>query len=341
MRVLICEDSSTYAAVLSHALREEGEVDVAAVCRSAEEAIAVLPKLKPDVVTMDIELPGMSGVEAIEEIMNAHPVPILVLSSHTVQGSKVAAEALAAGALDAVGKGELDLADPHGAVARALRSRLKLLATTRVIRHPRGRLNQDRSAGKVRGRHSAVIGICASTGGPQALGAVLAELPDSFPIPVLVVQHIATGFTAGLARWLEGTIGPAVRLASERTRLGPGVWIAPEDAHLVLCGDRMIALDRDGPPGLHRPSGDVLFESLARHAGADAAAVVLSGMGRDGAAGLESVRDAGGLTIAQDEETSAIFGMPKAAAESGAELILPPPAIGKVLGQLVPAEQAR
>jgi two-component system chemotaxis response regulator CheB len=337
MRVLICEDSSTYAAVLSHALREEGEVDVAAVCRSAEEAIAVLPKVRPDVVTMDIELPGMSGVEAIEQIMNAHPVPILVLSSHSDQGSKVAAEVLAAGALDAIGKGELDLADPRGAVAGALRSRLKVLAGTRVIRHPRGHLNTGRRSATARARKASVIGICASTGGPQALGTVLGRLPESFPIPVLVVQHMSEGFTEGLVQWLDGAVVPTVRLASGSANLAPGVWIAPEGAHLMLCSEARLTIDRSGPPGLHRPSGDVLFESLAEHAGAQAAAVVLSGMGRDGAAGLESVRGSGGLTIAQDEETSAIFGMPKAAAEAGAELVLAPTAIGDVLSELVPA----
>jgi two-component system chemotaxis response regulator CheB len=338
VRVLICEDSSTYAAVLAHALREEGEVDVAAVCRTAEEAIAVLPKVRPDVVTMDIELPGMSGVEAVEEIMKVHPVPILVLSSHSVQGSETAAAVLAAGALDAVGKGELDLANPRGTVASALRARLKVLADAPVIRHPRGRANHE-PASRARARPGSVIGICASTGGPQALAALLGRLPEAFPVPVLVVQHITDGFTEGLARWLDRTIAPAVRQAEIPADLGPGIWIAPEGAHLVLRADRALARDRSRPRGSHRPSGDVLFESLAAAAGSDAIGVVLSGMGRDGVAGLEAVRAAGGLSIAQDEQTSAIYGMPKAAAESGAQMILSPPAIGDLLCELVPAEE--
>jgi two-component system chemotaxis response regulator CheB len=340
MRVLICEDSNTYAAVLSHALQEKGEVDVAAVCRTAEEAIAVLPEVRPDVVTMDIELPGMSGVEAVEEIMKVHPVPIMVLSSHSVQGSETAAAVLAAGALDAVGKGELDLADPRGAVASAFRARLKVLANAQVIRHPRGRQNHYRTS-KARAQPASVIGICASTGGPQALVSLLGRLPGSYPIPVLVVQHMTAGFTGGLAAWLDSTIAPAVRLAAGPADLLPGVWIAPEGAHLVLRADRTIALDRNGPRGSHRPSGDVLFESLAASAGAGAVGIVLSGMGSDGAAGLAAVRRAGGLSIAQDEQSSSIFGMPKVAAESGAEVILSPPAIGDLLCELVPAEQGK
>jgi two-component system chemotaxis response regulator CheB len=167
------------------------------------------------------------------------------------------------------------------------------------------------------------VGIVASTGGPQALEALLAALPAGFQLPLLVVQHIASGFTNGLARWLDGSVPLHVRLAVAGEVLAPGVWIAPEGAHLVLDADGRFALDERTTAGLHRPSGDVLLHSLADYAGARAAAVVLSGMGKDGAAGLAAVREAGGLTIAQDEQSSAIYGMPKAAAERGAELILP------------------
>jgi two-component system, chemotaxis family, protein-glutamate methylesterase/glutaminase len=339
MRVLICEDSRTYAAVLSHAVQGDGEVEVAAVCRTAEEAIALLPSVKPDLVTMDIELPGISGLEAVERIMTAHPVPILVLSSRVRRDSEVAAAALAAGALDAVGKDELDLMDPVSATAVAFRQRLKVLAKARVIRHPRARLNHAKPRTGTQVRSASVIGICASTGGPQALGAVLAQIPESFPIPILLVQHISIGFTEGFVRWLDGVVEPPVRMADATTEVGPGIWVAPEEAHLVLRDPDGLALDRDSAAGLHRPSANTLFESIAEHAGGHAVGVVLTGMGRDGADGLEAIRRAGGLTVAQDEGTCAVFGMPRAAAEQGAELILPPREIGDLLCRLLPLEK--
>jgi two-component system chemotaxis response regulator CheB len=332
MRVLICEDSPTYATVLSHALRADADVDVAAVCSTGEEAIALVPRLRPDVVTMDMELPGMSGLAAIEQIMTENPVPILLLSSDAPRDMEAA---LAAGALDAIGKGDLDLADPRSPRAVSFRERLRVLAGARVIRHPRGSLRPLARA-RVHSRGASVIGICASTGGPKALSCLLSRLPASFPIPVLVVQHIASGFTDGLVRWLDEAIAPAVRPVAPPTEMGPGVWIAPEGAHLVLRAHGRLAVDSQGAPGLHRPSGDVLFASLAATAGAGAVGVVLSGMGSDGADGLEGIRLAGGLTIAQDETSSVVFGMPRAAADLGAELVLSPTEIGDVLGALVP-----
>jgi two-component system chemotaxis response regulator CheB len=339
MRVLICEDSRTYAAVLSHAVQGDGEVEVAAVCRTAEEAIALLPSVKPDLVTMDIELPGISGLEAVEQIMTAHPVPILVLSSRVRRDSEVAAAALAAGALDAVGKDELDLMDPVSETAVAFRQRLKVLAGAQVIRHPRARLNRSKPRTGTEERGATVIGICASTGGPQALAAVLAQIPESFPVPILLVQHISVGFTEGFVRWLDGVVEPPVRMAAATTEVDPGIWVAPEGAHLVLCDPGGLALDRNTAAGPHRPSANVLFESIAERAGSHAVGVVLTGMGRDGADGLEAIRRAGGLTIAQDEGTCAVFGMPRAAADQGAELILPPREIGDLLSQLVPLEK--
>jgi two-component system chemotaxis response regulator CheB len=270
---------------------------------------------------MDLELPGMSGVDAIEQIMSVFPMPILVLSGHVEHRSQNALHALAAGALDAMPKADFDLADPDGAAAQALRRRVKVLSGVRVIRHPRARLNQ-RPAQASWTRNASIIGICASTGGPQALAAMLAGIPATFPIPILVVQHICAGFVEGFAHWLDTEVPLRVQQAIPGERPEPGVWIAPEGGHLIVDGSGRFALDTTTSAGLHRPSGDMMLQSLAATAGRDAVAVVLTGMGRDGAEGLAEVRRAGGLTIAQDEATSAIFGMPKAAAESGSELVL-------------------
>ncbi|HXR11864.1 MAG TPA: CheB methylesterase domain-containing protein, partial [Gaiellaceae bacterium] len=167
-----------------------------------------------------------------------------------------------------------------------------------------------------------VVGVCASTGGPQALSALLGALPSSYPCPVLVVQHIVAGFVAGLARLLDQTSSLPVRLASHGMVPERGVYIAPEEVHLRIGSDGRLALDRAEPVGGHRPSGDVLLESMAEHLGTRAVGIVLTGMGRDGANGVRAIRDAGGVTIAQDEATSTIFGMPRAAIETGAELVL-------------------
>jgi two-component system chemotaxis response regulator CheB len=335
LQVLICEDSRTYAVALRRMLEYDGTASVAAVCSTAEEAIATLPRTQPNLVTMDLELPGMDGLTAVEEIMSAWPVPILVLSAHVGMASGKAAAALAAGALDALAKDDLDLRDPAGPTGIALRHRVKVLGRIRVIRHPRARLG-SRSELPRPTHTSAVIGVCASTGGPQVLVHLLHELPADFPIPVLVVQHIAAGFTDGLANWLDRSVALPVAIGADGTPAAPGVWIAPEGAHLTLV-DGLLRLDRQTVAGRHRPAADVLFASLAEAAGRTGVGVVLSGMGSDGAVGAAQMRSRGGLVIAQDQQTAAVFGMPKAAIDKGVDLILNPTEIASYLRRLRPA----
>lgn len=332
LQVLICEDSRTYAVALRRMLEYDGTARVAAVCGTAEEAIAALPHTRPDLVTMDIELPGMDGLTAVEEIMSSWPVPILVLSAHVGMATGKAAAALAAGALDALAKDDLDLRDPAGPTGIALRHRVKVLGRVHVIRHPRARLG-GRTEMTSPIRNASVIGVCASTGGPQVLVHLLHELPADFPIPVLVVQHISAGFTDGLASWLDRSVGMPVSVAADGTPAAPGAWIAPEGAHLTLV-DGVLRLDRQTVAGRHRPAADVLFASLAKAAGHTGVAVVLSGMGSDGAAGAAQMREQGGFVIAQDKETAAVFGMPKAAIDKGADLILNPDEIASYLRRL-------
>lgn len=181
---------------------------------------------------------------------------------------------------------------------------------------------------------SEVIGICASTGGPRALADALGRLPADYRIPILVVQHMTPGFIAGLVTWLDGELALPVHLADDDQELAAGVWFAPDGAHLKLEPTRRLGLDTDTIIGNHRPSGDVLLSSLASAAGARAVAVVLTGMGRDGAEGLAAVAGAGGRTIAQDEQSSGVYGMPRAAAECGAKTVLTPLAIGDELAAL-------
>jgi two-component system chemotaxis response regulator CheB len=331
-RMLICEDSRVYAAALRRVLEYEGDIVVAAVCASAEEAIAALPRIRPDLVTMDLELPGMDGLTAVEQIMNFRPVPILVLSAQAGAGSATAAAALAAGALDAVAKDDLDLRDPASAAGIAFRRRVRVLSRARVIRHMGALLKgKPRVAGSV--HQAAVIGICSSTGGPQVLAHLLEALPASYPIPLLIVQHISAGFTEGLAHWLGEAVPLPVGIATDGAPLKPGVWIAPDGAHLSLTGTGHLALDRQTVTGHHRPSADVLLTSIALAAGAAGVAVVLTGMGSDGALGAAAVKHAGGLAIAQDEASSAVYGMPRAAIEHGTDIVLSPNGIAaRLLG---------
>ena len=333
IRVLVCEDSRVYAVALRRMLEYDGEIEVVAVCATAEKALAALPQLEPDLVTMDIELPGVSGLDAVGEIMGSRPVPILVLSSYADAGSDKAAAALAGGALDAIVKDDLDLDDPAGSAGAAFRQRVKMLSRARVIRHPRARLSAvTDSPGPA--RCASAIGVCASTGGPEMLMFLLTALPADYPVPLLIVQHMAAGFTEGLVRWLDRAVAMPVGVAADGMRARPGAWIAPHGAHLTLAGSGHLAMDRHTQAGAHRPSGDLLLRSIAEAAGRNGVAVVLSGMGTDGAAGAAAVHRAGGLAIAQDEKSSAVSGMPRAAVEAGIDAVLSPGEIASELRRL-------
>jgi two-component system, chemotaxis family, protein-glutamate methylesterase/glutaminase len=324
-RVLVCDESEDYGRALAEFLSVGDELDVVGVCANREDAVGTLRTLVPDLVTIDLGRSGMGGVRTIEEIMRLRPVPIVVVSSEAGRNSELAAAALAAGALEALPKALVRLDDPDGPAAVALRHRLRRLA------RGRGRPTRPRVG-------ATVVGICASAGGPHALEIVLAALPGDFPLPVLVVQHIATGFVDGLVGWLDGLAPLPVRIAADGQPATRGVWFPPDDAHLLLAPSMRLRLDRDTDVGRHRPSADVLLDSMASSAGAGAVGVMLTGMGRDGARGVDAICRAGGLVIAQDEDTSALFGMPRAAAEAGAELVLPLPRIAEALLALPAAE---
>ena len=330
LRVLICEDSGTYATALRRTLEHDGDISVVAVCSTAEEAISALARTAPDLVTMDVALPGMGGIDAVGKIMGSQPLPILVLSGQAGPETGLPAAALAAGALDVLAKDDLDLLHPAGASGAALRHRVKVLSRARVIRHLSARLS-SLSAGPVPGRRASVIGICASVGGPQVLMRLLNALPAGYPIPILVVQHIAAGFTDGLVHWLNQTVVVPVGIAAPGAPAGAGVWFAPEGAHLTLAASGRLALDRHTVAGRHRPSGDVLLTSIAAAAGRAGVAIVLSGMGSDGAAGAAAVLRQGGLAIAQDQQSSAVFGMPKSAIDLGVTVVLSPEKIAACL----------
>lgn len=330
-RVVICDDSRTYAAGLKRFLERDPQIEVVGVFASGEELLSRLPALDPDLVTMDLEMPKMGGERAIAEIMRIRPLPILVLSAFGGKESERAAEALAAGALETMSKTELSLRDPDSIWATALRGRVKRLASVRLRRAPaRPPGPRPGPPAAFPARPARAVGIGASTGGPPALLEVLRELPADFQAPVFVVQHIAAGFLRGLVSWLDDRIPLPVRIATAGARVEPGVWFAPDHVHLLLDGSCRMATDA-AAHGAHRPSIDVLFRSLAATHAEGVVGVVLTGMGSDGAAGVEAIRAAGGYVVAQDEATSAVFGMPRSAIEAGADAVLPVAEIGRAL----------
>jgi two-component system, chemotaxis family, protein-glutamate methylesterase/glutaminase len=322
-RILVCEDSAVYATALIRLLEYDGDIKVSAVCTTASEAMAVLPRVRPDLVTMDLELPDMNGLKAVEEIMSSQPLPILVLSGQIGTEGGTSESALAFGALDAIAKDGLGIRDPAGPQAVAFRRRVRILCRATVIRHLRAGLKSRPDPAEL-AHPTSVIGICASTGGPHTLVRLLNGLPVDYPIPVLVVQHIGAGFADGLADWLDREVRLPVAMARDGARAGPGAWIGPSGAHLKLTGTGLLFLDRRDTGGAHCPSGNALLASIAAAAGRTGVAMVLSGIGSDGAAGAAAVRRRGGLAIAQDRASSAVFGMPQAAIDLGVEQVLAP-----------------
>ena len=336
-RVLVCDESPAYAKALARFLAASGELEIACLCSTGEAAVDALARLTPDLVTIDLELHGVGAIRTIQQIMRARPVPIVVLSDRAGRGSERAAEAIAAGAVEVLPKALVRLEEPDGPPAVALRHRLMRLArnAARTASPP-----SEPGGIRCRSARATVVGICASAGGPAALELILAALPASFPLPILVVQHITAGFIGGLVHRLGLHVPLPVRIAADGQVLTPGIWFPPDDAHLVLEPKRHLRLDRETVVGAHRPSADVLLESMASAAGAGAVGVVLTGMGRDGALGVKAIRRCGGSVIAQDEESSAVFGMPRAAVEAGAELVLPLARIADALTRLTTTEKA-
>ncbi|OGX37605.1 MAG: hypothetical protein A3C53_03710 [Omnitrophica WOR_2 bacterium RIFCSPHIGHO2_02_FULL_68_15] len=322
IRVLIVEDSPTIAKVLAAVINQDPQLIVAGVAADGREALEMVPKLRPDLITMDVVMPGLDGVETTKQIMARWPTPILILSASAAGGASRSLTALQYGALDVMPKAVFEQGAGWAASGAELVERIKLLARIKPITHPLAKLERPRLAGlpplpKMEGTRR-VVAIAASTGGPQALLAILRMLPKEWPCGLVIVQHIAEHFAAGLAEWLDAESPLSVRLADDGARIEPGVaYVAPAERQMRLGEGGVIRLTDDPPFDGHRPSATLLFESVARVYGAGVIGVILTGMGRDGVMGLQAVHAAGGTVLAQDEATSAIFGMPKAAIDAG------------------------
>ena len=332
IRVLVIEDSLTIRKRMLEVLSADPDIDIVGEANDGKHGIELCQHLRPDVVTLDMMLPVMNGLEATEFIMAYCPTPILIVSASTNRGDLFKTyEALGAGALDALDKPKgYELDDLW---EKKLVATVKLISRIRVITHPRARLrrmghtqrptpySKTEPQAPQNSRRLRAVAIGVSTGGPGALVEILRGLPLGFPPPILLVIHVGKLFTPAFAEWLDGQSSIRVGYAVDGDPLPPcgegRLLMAPPDSHLVLSQGKL-QLTQDPERNSCRPSIDVLFESFAQELGADGAGCLLTGMGKDGAAGLLAIRRAGGKTIAQDEATSVVFGMPREAIMLGA-----------------------
>jgi two-component system chemotaxis response regulator CheB len=365
MSVVVVDDSAVQRRFLRGAIDAAPEFDVVGEARNGKEAVALVERLRPHAIVMDLDLPVMGGVEAIERIMASCATPILVYSAFVAgEDSANALEALSAGAVDVLAKPGPQDTGTLDEYAETLRTRLRMVSRIRVITHPRGRL---RSGATLTGEAKSIAGvggrrplgavpvieevparegvkllvIGASTGGPHALLSVLSALPSDLTQAVLVVQHMADGFIGGLASWLDQLVPLPVSVGESGRRLEPGtVTIAPSGGNLIVQDDRLrVLVTPPEPSQFHVPGIDATMQSVADALGPEAVGVLLTGMGRDGAAGLLAMRGRGAFTIGQDEATSAVYGMPAAAAAIDAiDRQLPIEEIGPTLCGLLRAK---
>jgi two-component system chemotaxis response regulator CheB len=320
LRVLVVDDSEVARRLLISILTADADLEVVGEAATGEEAYEQARRLKPDVITMDLHMPTMNGLETTRKIMEDSPRPIVMISSDR-NASHVAGsfEALEAGALTVLRKPELN-GDGDRAQLLELTETVKLMAGVKVFR--RRKFRRRRSAGTPprysRNDEIEVVAIGSSTGGPAALRTILETLPPTMPVPILVAQHLAKGFDRGLADWLDSVSELRVTLAADGMRPLPGdVVIAPCGLHLGVDKDRRVRLSDTRPIGGHRPSANYMFESVARVYGPRALGVILTGMGDDGTVGLQTLKAAGATVLAQDEATCVVYGMPRAALRAG------------------------
>ncbi len=320
IRVLIVDDSALMRQLLSELLSTDPGIVVVGTAADPFQARERIKALNPDVITLDVEMPRMDGLAFLRKIMALRPMPVVMVSSLTQQGADITLEALDAGAVDVVAKPVSDLARGIKAQTDEIRAKVKSAASARVRAKATNRPAGPAAPVVFRSTETIVL-VGASTGGVEAIRIIVERLPANGPA-MLITQHMPPNFTASFARRLNDLAAPAVLEAGDGDRILPGhVYIAPGGMHLEMArnGANYVCRLTTAPPvNGHKPSVDVLFESAARWAGANAVGVILTGMGRDGARGMLAMRQAGAATLAQDEASCVVYGMPRAAVEAGA-----------------------
>jgi two-component system chemotaxis response regulator CheB len=321
IKVLVVDDSQLIREVLSRTLGQDGDIVVVGTAADPIEAREKIKRLSPDVVTLDIEMPNMNGLDFLERLMRLHPLPVVMVSTLTTKGASETLLALELGAVDFVAKPNAELAGGLEAFGQNLRFKVRAAAQSdvraRSMRAPTPQIPVRTAAGP----QGSVIAIGASTGGVEAIRVVLSALPVDCP-PIVIVQHMPAGFTTRFAARLDELCAVTVSEAADREPLLPGhAYVAAGDRHLRIertSGQLKCRVTEDESASGHRPSVDVLFESVARQAGALSVGAILTGMGRDGARGLKLMREAGAFTIGQSPSSALVYGMPRVAFEEGA-----------------------
>ncbi|HEY4089801.1 MAG TPA: chemotaxis-specific protein-glutamate methyltransferase CheB [Bryobacteraceae bacterium] len=326
IRVLVVEDSPVFRQYLEHIIAHDPRLELVGTVETGEAALQILEQVAPDVISMDIRLPGMNGFEATQKIMRQRPTPVVVISASLENADlRITMNALQAGALTVLEKPAGVASNGYEALAERLCTQLAIMSQVKVVGRrietpvaPRfDNRFDDRPTVNASGRR-LLLGVASSTGGPGALVRLLGGLGSEFPSPILLVQHIAGGFLEGFASWLGEVCPFPVEIVRNRSVLAPGkIYLAAQDHHLY-AERGFVRAGRAEPVCAQRPSGTVLFESIAAVYGSEAIGVVLTGMGDDGASGLLSVRRRGGHTIAEDESTAVVYGMPAEAVRLGA-----------------------
>lgn len=351
IKVLVVDDSPVVLDFLVHVLSSDPSLEVVGTARDGEEALEVVAAQRPDVITMDIRMPKMNGLEATRLIMESYPTPIVIVSGSLGAEEEASFRAIEAGALAVlsrpVGIGHQDYEATAGELIRTVRlmSEVKVVRRWSRIRRAEpplsipalGKTELQEAPAKIR-----LIAIGASTGGPVVLQRILSGLPKNYPIPVLIVQHIAAGFVHGFADWLTQASGFPAQVASDGEPLQAGhAYVAPDGFHLTVGENERISLKRDEPESGLCPSVAALFRSVAHAYGQSAVGVLLTGMGKDGARELGLMKQQGAITVAQDEESSVIHGMPgEAISLNAATHVLSPENIAALLAKLAEASMA-
>ena len=346
IRVLIVDDSAFMRNALTKMLSSDPEITVVGTAWNGLDAIEKVAELKPDLVTMDIEMPRMDGIEALRRIMATNPVPVIMVSSLTTEGARSTLDALDLGAVDFVPKNLSDLSVNIVKVREILIEKVKQIGTAGPgRRRPSRPVPAPAASAPVRSiyrtdRRIGVVAIATSTGGPKALQDVIPKLPKDFSVPVIVVQHMPPAFTGPFAQRLNEISGLTVKEAEEGEPLRPGVvFVAPGRGHLSVrrmrVGECVVVVSENRPDLIYRPSADVMMSSVAELYPGRALGVILTGMGNDGEKGMRAIKSSGGRTLAQDEATCVVYGMSRAVVEAGlADKVVP---IEEVAGVIVNA----
>lgn len=330
IKVMVVDDSNFMRKAIGKIVSSEPGFEVVALISSGEEAVRSIPAIRPDVVTLDVEMEGMDGLATLKKIMDTNPTPVIMFSAYTRKGADITLKSLQEGAVDFIEKPSGTLSIDLGAVRDELIKKIRVASTVRPRRVTVTPPARTRSLVDIKLPHPArsVIAIGSSTGGVQALQAVIPKLPKNLPLPVLVVQHMPPMFTKSLAESLDSHSLVRVKEAEEGDILKPGcVYIAPGGLHMTVRWVKdgaTIHLDKNPEDELLRPSVDVMFRSVAEVYGGDVLGIILTGMGYDGTSGLRLLKAKGARAIAQDEATCVVYGMPKTAVEAGVvDIILP------------------